>query len=127
MIVPPGGRITLSAGGLQEYTGAGNQSRDPPAWQDPWSPLGGPLASGGSWAHQLGALARVAGPGGGPGSLGTGGLSGRACDSHQVSLLTRGRRLQLPGLRPVCGRERPPIRTLWRLDGGVRMRALLSV
>ena len=40
MRVPPGGRTTLSAGG------AGIQGMDLPAWQDPWSPWGGPLASG---------------------------------------------------------------------------------
>ena len=86
--------------------------------------------SGDAGPVRLGALAGGAGPGGGPGSpgwTGTGGLSGRACDNHQVSLLLRGRRLQLPGLRPVCSRERPPTRALGRLGGGVGMRALLSV
>ena len=59
--------------------------------------------------------------------MGTGGLNGSACASHQVSLLIRGRRSRLPGLRPVFSRERPPTRALWRLGGGVGMRALLSV
>ena len=86
-------------------------------WEDRW-PRGG------------GALAGVAEPGGrpgGPGWTGTGGLSGSAHDGHQVSLLIRGRRLQAPVLSLSAAGGGLRMRGLWRLGGGVGMRARLSV
>lgn len=64
-------------------------------WEDRWPRGGG------------GALAEPGGRAGGPGWTGTGGLSGSAPDSHQVSLLIRGRRLQAPCAQPVCSWGRP--------------------